>query len=291
MLASIHKEQSIMRQIIRGIGLGLALSLAVTSSSFAQHAWQLVSASPGVTPLLPRSENFLMTGLPWDADGSETCPPAGADDVRCEWLTQHVLGSIAHQYNGVAAAIMDGSAPQLAVFLSDVWADPVTGPAQWWIDYDVHYISLDPADSTDLRVTQQYQHNGVTQLTLTLNGPAGPNNLKFVTAPQHHWTDTPEGGANWRIRLTLNRLQTGGPAMLWVDNIHITEAGQLLFDDTFPLEIGDLNGDSIVNGVDLAMLLGAWGSCPKVAEDCLADLNYDTIVNGLDLAILLGGWG
>jgi hypothetical protein len=50
----------------------------------------------------------------------------------------------------------------------------------------------------------------------------------------------------------------------------------------------DLNNDGIVNGADLATLLGLWGS------DCLgckADLNGDGLIDGADLAVLLGGWG
>ncbi|MCA9290183.1 MAG: hypothetical protein KDA25_03580 [Phycisphaerales bacterium] len=51
----------------------------------------------------------------------------------------------------------------------------------------------------------------------------------------------------------------------------------------------DLSGDGIVDGVDLAMLLGAWGACADGC--CIADLNADAVVDGADLAILLGGWG
>jgi DNA-binding beta-propeller fold protein YncE len=50
----------------------------------------------------------------------------------------------------------------------------------------------------------------------------------------------------------------------------------------------DLNGDGHVNGLDLALLLGAWGAC---RGPCPADLNGDGLVNGLDLAQLLGAWG
>lgn len=50
---------------------------------------------------------------------------------------------------------------------------------------------------------------------------------------------------------------------------------------------GDLNGDGLVNGMDLALLLGAWGSC----TGCAADLDGSGSVNGMDLAILLGQWG
>lgn len=61
-----------------------------------------------------------------------------------------------------------------------------------------------------------------------------------------------------------------------------------------PAEPGDLNGDGVVNGMDLAMLLGQWtGSsfyspCPPHVP---ADLSHDCRVNGTDLAVMLGLWG
>ena len=50
----------------------------------------------------------------------------------------------------------------------------------------------------------------------------------------------------------------------------------------------DLNGDGVVNGADLAIMLAAWGPC---GMSCPADLNGDNVVNGSDLAILLAAWG
>ena len=47
---------------------------------------------------------------------------------------------------------------------------------------------------------------------------------------------------------------------------------------------GDLNGDGVVNGADLGIMLGAWGT-PG------ADLNGDGTTDGADLGILLGSWG
>jgi len=49
---------------------------------------------------------------------------------------------------------------------------------------------------------------------------------------------------------------------------------------------GDIDGDGVVNGVDLAILLGAWGACGQ----CAADFNGDGVVDGADLATLLGVW-
>lgn len=48
----------------------------------------------------------------------------------------------------------------------------------------------------------------------------------------------------------------------------------------------DINGSEVVDGADLGLLLGAWGS-----TDCTADLNQDGIVDGADLGLLLGDWG
>ena len=49
---------------------------------------------------------------------------------------------------------------------------------------------------------------------------------------------------------------------------------------------GDLDGDQMVNGGDLASLLAAWSSA-----DALADLDQSGLVDGADLAQLLGRWG
>ncbi|MDY7110619.1 MAG: DUF4038 domain-containing protein [Planctomycetota bacterium] len=54
---------------------------------------------------------------------------------------------------------------------------------------------------------------------------------------------------------------------------------------------GDINGDGVVNVVDLLTLLGAWGPCPDPPADCAADLDGDGAVGSEDLLILLGNWG
>ncbi len=48
----------------------------------------------------------------------------------------------------------------------------------------------------------------------------------------------------------------------------------------------DLSGDSIVNGVDLAIILSNWGTA-----SASADLTGDGTVGGSDLAIILAAWG
>jgi FG-GAP-like repeat len=52
-----------------------------------------------------------------------------------------------------------------------------------------------------------------------------------------------------------------------------------------PAVNGDLDGDGLVSGSDLAILLGAWGS-----TNSAADLNGNGFVDAADLGILLGAW-
>ena len=49
--------------------------------------------------------------------------------------------------------------------------------------------------------------------------------------------------------------------------------------------VGDVDGNGVVNALDLAALLSAWGT-----NDAAADLNDDGTVNAADLAILLSAW-
>jgi hypothetical protein len=52
---------------------------------------------------------------------------------------------------------------------------------------------------------------------------------------------------------------------------------------------GDVSGNGVVDGVDLAAVLGAWGSSGK--GEFSTDTNGDGFVDGADLATVLSGWG
>ena len=53
--------------------------------------------------------------------------------------------------------------------------------------------------------------------------------------------------------------------------------------------VGNLNGDNVVDGADLGILLANWGACTQIP--CTGDLNHDGVVDGADLGILLANWG
>ena len=50
----------------------------------------------------------------------------------------------------------------------------------------------------------------------------------------------------------------------------------------------DLDGDAVVGGMDLTILLSQWGSCTSCS--CVADINADCVVDGTDLTALLSAW-
>ncbi|MCX5641515.1 MAG: dockerin type I domain-containing protein, partial [Planctomycetota bacterium] len=50
----------------------------------------------------------------------------------------------------------------------------------------------------------------------------------------------------------------------------------------------DLNGDRIVDGSDLAIVLSNWGASNTTN---IADINHDGTVDGQDLALVLSAWG
>ena len=57
--------------------------------------------------------------------------------------------------------------------------------------------------------------------------------------------------------------------------------------DSCQYDRGDLTLDGVVDGADLAFMLGLWGS----ANSPIGDLNADGLIDGADLAQLLGHWG
>ncbi|HMN96773.1 MAG TPA: GC-type dockerin domain-anchored protein [Phycisphaerales bacterium] len=142
---------------------------------------------------------------------------------------------------------------------NDDWAAYTLGPdipvpGQPWksFDYDI------PADATSL--------------------PAGWSYIAFGPGANFDWNALIEN-------VTRVTFFYGDPEFFFIfqmwtlgaDNLRIVCGDRSL--------LGDLNGDGTVDGADLGLLLGAWGS-----DDPKADLDGDGIVDGADLGILLGAW-
>jgi hypothetical protein len=114
------------------------------------------------------------------------------------------------------------------------------------------------------------------------------------------WNDVPENGAP----------ENGGGVKAMIvewdadcNNDGIVDKGQILSGQLIDANAngvpdvcelgpcpGDISGNNAVDGVDLSVLLGVWGTDGSGGEFD-ADVTNDGIVNGADLTIILGGWG
>jgi hypothetical protein len=86
--------------------------------------------------------------------------------------------------------------------------------------------------------------------------------------------------ATMRLRFDARDLGSGSIVEAAIDDFRVFRY------DCTPARPADLNGDGVVDGNDLGILLGAWGTAGGPA-----DLNGDGVVDGNDLGRLLGDWG
>jgi len=56
-------------------------------------------------------------------------------------------------------------------------------------------------------------------------------------------------------------------------------------------QIGDVNGDGVVNVADLLLVIGAWGACAGCDADIAPHPAGDGIVNVADLLLVISNWG
>ena len=111
---------------------------------------------------------------------------------------------------------------------------------------------------------------------------------QFITAAT--WTGADVCAAPDRVGALLRRFHHEMPAQI-TGAAYVFPAGAKLrtvaLQGYFTQIAGtwDSNGDGVVNGDDLGLLLSAWGTA-----NAAADINDDGTVNGDDLGILLGAW-
>ncbi len=54
---------------------------------------------------------------------------------------------------------------------------------------------------------------------------------------------------------------------------------------------GDIDGNGVVDVVDLILVIVNWGPCPDPPDPCDADLNNNRVVDVIDLVRVIGNWG
>lgn len=100
--------------------------------------------------------------------------------------------------------------------------------------------------------------------------------------------DSPFHGLPGGTRMVLSRsTNNNDPAVHDLPAWNNIPANELLpIGEDRPDCDADLDGDDMVNGADLGVLLARWGT-----DNGAADLNQDGVVNGADLGELLSAWG
>jgi hypothetical protein len=146
--------------------------------------------------------------------------------------------------------------------------------------------------NTYLRYARWYSNNtgaapnaDSMPIEVSNNNGATWTQLELVTENAERWAVRnwrlndvfPTLGTQFRVRYLARDLSAGSLVEAGVDDFEIYKLR------CEPALAGDLDGDGIVAGIDLAILLSAWGS-PS------ADLDGDGTTNGIDLTILLGSW-
>jgi hypothetical protein len=239
---------------IRTIALAAALALAAAASA---DIFQPDGATAG-------SEFSGLYDIGNTRDGSGLTVPFTI-------FSPHATYETNNHWTTKAGALQAGNAWASFTFNSD----RTIGTFHMW-NHRSNGIASDPGYAVTLFNLRMYDVNGALLFEL-LNQPATPN----VPEAQSFCFEPVDGVRRVDFTILANN---GSPNYTGLAEVAFDSLGR---DTSF----GDLNCDTRVNGLDLAILLGAWGACggcPKTY--CNADINGDCSVDASDLAILLGGW-
>lgn len=228
-----------------------------------------------------------------DASGAAELPANGLA-VSTNAARVRVSPSVA--YDAMSGSIyatwieLNGAQSQFGVYAQRVFA----GARQWTDDG----AAIEPLGSQEFTQARTLLYNGVEPASFFVRTIAFGN--QTIEGAKLSAFD---GAMDWSADVSTvasgkSRLAgtiTGGQAVLvWTDTRddagdvyaqNVREDGSL----GGAAILGDLNGDGLVNGADLAAMLASWGPCADV-NNCPANLNGDGIVNGADLAALLSNW-
>ncbi|MBU3729709.1 MAG: hypothetical protein FGM37_10770 [Phycisphaerales bacterium] len=213
----------------------------------------------------------------------------GDDATSGIWVRGDPVGTAAQPEddaspNGTQCFITGNGVPGGQIGAADVDAGTttLTSPA----------INLGSSGITYLRYARWYSNNtgaapnaDSMPVEISNNNGATWTQLELVTENANAWVtrtfrlnDTfPTLGTQFRVRFRARDLGAGSLVEAGVDDVELFSL------DCEPNVPGDLDGDGIVNGFDLSILLSAWGT-PG------ADINGDGTTDGADLTALLSAW-
>ena len=198
---------------------------------------------------------------------------------RRRWLRLRVVGlGPNHQAAGASASVLAGGRWQ--------WAEVILGGNSYLGQNEpiMHY-GLGSTVRAD-EVLVRWPNGGPVRTLRNLSS----NQLWTAYPPQRLGDvdgDGVVGASDWSAFQAwgLGPIEPGREMLDFDGDSMLGAADLAAFWDRASIVRGDLNGDGVVGGPDIAILLASWGAA-KVP----ADLDLDGTVGGVDLAILLGGW-
>lgn len=211
----------------------------------------------------------------WDLGVPVNCnrgdPSSDGDGTGSCWLTDNSAASSCN-------SDVDGGQTILTTPLLDATGGEAYVSYDCWYDNTGAGTGADPAN--DIFVVEISGNGGSSWTTLETVGPSdarssgGWNRVSFRVA------DYVTPSTSVQLRFIAEDANSGSVIEAGIDGLSITVVS--CDDEGTP---GDTNGDGCVNGEDLSIVLGFWGS---VGPD--GDVNNDGIVDGEDLSIVLGFW-
>ncbi|MFO0961801.1 MAG: DNRLRE domain-containing protein [Phycisphaerales bacterium] len=121
-----------------------------------------------------------------------------------------------------------------------------------------------------------------SSMVADLTGPYTFPSTPALVADVQGWLDAPATNFGWAM---LGNESVPGTVKRFVsrNSTNASQRPKLTIEYTLPV-VGDLDGNGIVNGADLGLLLGNWGGSG------VGDLDGSGSVDGADIGILLGHW-
>ena len=156
----------------------------------------------------------------------------------------------------------------------------IAGDSQWsnsWLVNapDIHLISPN--------ASQSYPFGA----SILLHASGWDLEDQFLPDTAFTWTSSIAGAIGTGRQILVSTLNPG----THVITLRAADSGGSFVEKSVSINVtarvifgADINGDSIVNGIDLSAMLANWGGSG------LGDLNFDGLVGGPDLAALLAGW-
>ena len=76
------------------------------------------------------------------------------------------------------------------------------------------------------------------------------------------------------------------PSTVYIElGLRVAKSFGAAFAESSKGPLGDIDGDGVINSVDMAIVLSNWGEVGSIA-----DVNDDGVVNSVDLGIVLANW-